>query len=108
MRKKKVKPAPKTRKSYGDDVKGEAKDLYLKGLNLERICKYLAVPVRTLQKWQLADHWTELKNPAAAVLELQKQKFSIRDIAARLEMSEKSVKNMLKVQAAENPASKTI
>lgn len=100
----KAKPAPvRTRQRYDGDTKGEAKDLYKRGLTLERIGKYLAVPVRTLEKWQLADEWAEARNPTAAALEMHRQKFTAKDIAAKLEISVKTVRNLLKPENRKLP-----
>jgi uncharacterized protein YjcR len=84
------------RKKYQADTKDEAKDLYLRGLTLERIGKYLGVPARTLTNWQTTDKWTEAKDPAAAALELKSQGFNIAKISERLNVSEKTVRNWIK------------
>ena len=73
-RKAEPKPAP-LRKAYTDDVRGEAKDLYLRGVNLERIGRYLAVPVRTLTSWQTKNDWTDALDPEGT---------AAKDAAARL------------------------
>ena len=90
-----AKPAP-VRKKYDLTTKEEAKDLYLRGLTLERISKYLQVPGRTLTNWQTVDRWTEAKDPAAAAVDLKRRGYRVPDIAARLEASEKTVRQWLK------------
>lgn len=93
-------PAPLRRK-YALDTKGEAKDLYLRGVTLDRIGRYLGVPVRTLTNWQTLDRWTEAKDPAGAALDLKQRGYRVADIATRLETSEKTVRQWLKA-ASEN------
>jgi uncharacterized protein YjcR len=92
------KPAP-VRRKYALDTKGEAKDLYLRGVTLDRIGRYLGVPVRTLTNWQTLDRWTEAKDPAGAALDLKQRGYRVADIAARLETSEKTVRQWLKAAA---------
>lgn len=54
----------KQRNKYTLEQKESAKKYYLMGLNLSEISKLLdGCPVRTLEKWQLADKWTDLKAP---------------------------------------------
>lgn len=89
------KPAP-VRRKYDLTTKEEAKDLYLRGLPLDRISKYLQVPARTLTNWQTDDRWTEAKDPAAAAVELKARGYRVPDIAARLEVSEKTIRQWLK------------
>lgn len=91
----KVKAAP-VRRKYETSTKEEAKDLYLRGVGLERIVKYLGVPLRTLTNWQTEYHWKEAKKPEGAALELKKRGYQVPEIAARLEVSEKTVRNWLK------------
>lgn len=52
------------RNKYSLEQKEQARKYYLMGLNLHEISKLLDnCPVRTLEKWQLADKWTEYKQP---------------------------------------------
>jgi uncharacterized protein YjcR len=90
-----AKPAP-VRRKYATDIKEEAKDLYLRGVTLERVAKYLAVPLRTLTNWQTDERWTEEKNPERAAHELKTRGYRVPEIAARLEVSEKTVRKWLK------------
>lgn len=56
------------------EAKEKAARYYLLGLSLPEISKLLdGTPIRTLEKWQLAGKWTELRNPEnihAKVLQL--------------------------------------
>lgn len=56
----------KQRNKYTADQKETAQRYYLMGLNMQDISKLLGnCSVRTLEKWQLAGKWTELKQPKA-------------------------------------------
>ncbi|MEI6410268.1 MAG: hypothetical protein WCR52_12850 [Bacteroidota bacterium] len=90
-----AKPA-QARRKYANDTKGEAKDLYLRGVGLDRIGRYLGVPIRTLTNWQTDERWTEEKDPAGAALDLKQRGYRVADIATRLEVSEKTVRMWLK------------
>lgn len=89
------KPVP-TRRKYEADTKEEAKDLYTRGLTLDRIAKYLGVPVRTLTNWQTEDRWKDAKDPAAAALDLRERGYPVAKIAERLEVSERTVRKWMK------------
>lgn len=91
-----AKAAPVVRRKYDLTTKEEAKDLYMRGLPLDRISKYLQVPARTLTNWQTDERWTEAKDPAAAALDLKGRGYRVPDIAARLEVSEKTVRQWVK------------
>ena len=95
VKKGKSKPEKPARRFYSPDLKDEARDLYQRGVSLERVAKYLAVPFRTLTNWQTADHWTETKNPTATAAELKQRGYKVSEIAARLELSEKTVYKLL-------------
>jgi len=57
-----TKPEPIHRKQYTNEDKAKARKYYLMGLNMIEIGILLnGCPVRTLEKWQAADRWTELK-----------------------------------------------
>ena len=88
-------PGP-VRQKYTGDTRAEAKDLYLRGVGLDRVSRYLGVPVRTLTNWQTKDRWKEAKDPAAAALDLQREGYRQNEIAARLEVSEKTVRRWLR------------
>lgn len=67
--------------------KEKAARYYILGLNLIEISKLLdGIPVRTLEKWQLSDKWTELRNPE-----------NIRDKVLQLFESGKSRKRIAEI-----------
>ncbi|MFN8304043.1 MAG: helix-turn-helix domain-containing protein [Saprospiraceae bacterium] len=99
----KKKPAGPPRRKYDTDTKAEAKDLYLRGVSLDRIGRYLGVPLRTLTNWQTGEHWTDAKDPAGAALELKERGYRLPEIAERLEVSEKTVRRWLNM-ARQRPA----
>ncbi|MBN8676686.1 MAG: helix-turn-helix domain-containing protein [Chitinophagales bacterium] len=90
-----AKPA-QVRRKYATDIKEEAKDLYLRGVTLDRVAKYLAVPLRTLTNWQTDERWTEAKNPERTAHELKGRGYRVPEIADRLEVSVKTVRKWLK------------
>lgn len=92
--KKKVKEQPQ-RKNYSAAEKEEAKDLYLRGINLERISKYLNIPLRTLTNWQGLERWRENKEPHAMALELRAKGYTVAKIAENLRVSDKTVRRWL-------------
>ncbi len=51
----------KHRQKYTLDIKASAKEKYLRGLTLAEISAVLNIPLRTLEKWQLLEHWTKFK-----------------------------------------------
>lgn len=60
---------------------------YILGLTLPEISKLLdGIPIRTLEKWQLSDKWTELRNPE-----------NIRDKVLQLFESGKSRKRIAEI-----------
>lgn len=92
-------PKPQNPNKYAGGVRDEAKDLYVRGVSLERIARYLAVPTRTLTNWQAADNWKEEKKPALAARRLLAKGFAVGDIAAQLEVTPKTIRNWLKQSA---------
>ncbi|REG93007.1 terminase gpP N-terminus-related DNA-binding protein [Flavobacterium aquicola] len=52
---------PKKRNTYSLDQKASAKRFYLMGLTLQEISKLIDAPVRTIEKWQIAESWKQLK-----------------------------------------------
>lgn len=56
---------PKKRKTYSLDEKANAKRLYLIGLTLLEISKVVNAPVRTVEKWQIADNWKSERETTA-------------------------------------------
>ncbi|TRX37870.1 hypothetical protein FNW52_02935 [Flavobacterium sp. ZT3R18] len=51
----------KQRKTYTLDDKASAKRYYLIGLTLQEISKLINAPVRTIEKWQIAENWKQLR-----------------------------------------------
>lgn len=51
----------KQRLTYTLDDKANAKRYYLIGLTLNEISKLINAPVRTLEKWQIAENWKQLR-----------------------------------------------
>lgn len=51
----------KTRATYTLDQKATAKRYYLIGLTLNEIGKLTDAPPRTIEKWQIAENWRELR-----------------------------------------------
>ena len=94
-RKKKKLPAAAARRKYEGDIKNNAARYYIMGLSLPEISKLLdGIPIRTLEKWQLSQKWTNLKSPTNIkqhVLELKESGKTMRDIAAIVGKSEKTV-----------------
>lgn len=90
----------KTRNKYTIEQKESAKKYYLMGLNLQEISKLLdGCPVRTLEKWQLADKWTELRNAeplASRIKELHDSGKSYNEIAEMLDLNRVTVWRYLK------------
>jgi len=91
----KTAPVAPPRRKYADNTKAEAKDLYVRGVGLDRISRYLGVPPRTLTNWQTDERWKDAKDPAGAALDLRRDGYPVRDIAQRLEASEKTVRKWL-------------
>ncbi len=97
---KKVQKTVKQRNKYTTDHKENARKYYLMGLNLQDISKLLNnCPVRTLEKWQLAEKWTELKQPEAIktrAKELHESGKSYNEIAELLQISRVTVWRYIK------------
>ncbi len=64
-----------TRQHYTADTKAEARALYLRGLRIEEIGKFLNIPKKTLEKWQTADRWTDYKTETT---EKEKRAYELR------------------------------
>ncbi|SNA76285.1 hypothetical protein DK150_370077 [Flavobacterium psychrophilum] len=58
---KKIPVQKKQRLTYTLDDKANAKRYYLIGLNLNEVSKLINAPVRTIEKWQIAENWRELR-----------------------------------------------
>jgi|JFJP01.1.fsa_nt_gi hypothetical protein len=62
--KKPRKKVKEPRVHHSREAKDKAARYYIIGLSLPEISKLLdGVPIRTLEKWQKSDKWTDLKNP---------------------------------------------
>ncbi len=98
--KKKTKIKGEPRKKYTLEQKEKARKYYLIGLNLHDISKLLDnCPVRTLEKWQLSEKWTELKQPEnikIRALELSESGKSYPEIAEILKISRVTVWRYIK------------
>lgn len=85
----------KLRNKYTTDHKEKARKYYLMGLNLHEISILLSgCPVRTLEKWQASDKWTELKQPESLKIrayELHEAGKSYSDITEILQISRVTV-----------------
>ena len=55
----------KQRLTYTLDIKANAKRYYLIGLTLNEISKLISAPVRTIEKWQIAENWKEQREITA-------------------------------------------
>jgi len=97
---KKAEKVVKLRNKYTTEHRDKARKYYLMGLNLHDISTLLnGCPVRTLEKWQLSDKWTELKQPESIkirALELSESGKSYTDIAEILQISRVTVWRYIK------------
>lgn len=94
------KKAIKKRTRYTTEQKEQARKYYLMGLNLHEVSKLLdGCPVRTLEKWQQAEKWTELKEPeniTVKALQLHKAGKSYSEISEILKISRVTVWRYIK------------
>src|ERR1035437_8591014 len=83
------------RNSYTAETKEKARKYYLMGLNKQDISKLLDnIPVRTLEKWQLTDCWTDLKKIKGIklrALELSEAGKSLEEIAQILKNTKTNI-----------------
>jgi Uncharacterized conserved protein len=90
----------KARNKYTLDEKDKARKYYFMGLSLTEISKLLdGCPVRTLEKWQQAERWTETKqieNIKTKALELHDGGKSYAEIAGLLQISRVTVWRYIK------------
>lgn len=97
---KRTKKTTKPRNKYTIEQKEQARKYYLMGLNLHDISKLLDnCPVRTLEKWQLSEKWTDLKQPENIkfrALELSESGKSYTEIAELLKISRVTVWRYIK------------
>lgn len=98
--KKPNKPEHITRNKYTGEDKAKARKYYLMGLNMNEIGLLLnGCPVRTLEKWQAADKWTSLKQPAPITqrtIELHKSGKTYAEIAEILKINRVTVWRYIK------------
>jgi predicted DNA-binding protein YlxM (UPF0122 family) len=97
---KKAKTTVQQRNKYTSEQKDKARKYYLMGLSLPEIGILLnGCPVRTLEKWQLSDKWTDLKQPESVKFrakELSESGKSYSDIADILKISRVTVWRYIK------------
>ena len=88
------------RNKYTVEQKEKARKYYLMGLNLHEIGILLnGCPVRTLEKWQLSDKWTDLKQPENVkirAMELSESGKTYTEIAEILKISRVTVWRYIK------------
>lgn len=99
-KKKTVKPAVLQRNKYTAEHREKARRYYLMGLNLQEISKLLDnAPVRTIEKWQIKEQWTALRETTPIkerVLSLQRAGRSYSEIAEILKINRVTVWRWLK------------
>jgi len=97
---KKAEKVVKQRQKYTAEHRDKARKYYLMGLNLHDISILLnGCPVRTLEKWQLSDKWTELKQPESLKIrayELHESGKSYNEVAEILKISRVTVWRYIK------------
>ena len=95
MKKSKKNPGiPKKRNTYSLDIKASAKRFYLMGLTLQEISKLIDAPTRTIEKWQIAENWKELRETTqihTKALDLQLSGKTYQEIAILLNKSTATV-----------------
>ncbi|MBF7093595.1 helix-turn-helix domain-containing protein [Flavobacterium sp. ALJ2] len=98
---KKVKTTGKLnqRNTYTLEVKANAKRLYLIGLTLTEISKITEAPVRTIEKWQIAEKWKEQRETTLGkkILDLHLSGKTYKDISAILNKSTPTIWRYLKI-----------
>jgi DNA-directed RNA polymerase specialized sigma24 family protein len=101
---------PRKRNIYTAEHRENARKYYLMGLNLTEIGKLLdGCPVRTLEKWQTRERWTELKHIPeikTRAMELLRGGKTYSEIADLLKISRVTVWRYIK-QAGTPESSKT-
>ncbi len=98
--KSKVSSPRKERKNYTAEHREKARKYYMMGLSLTEIGKLLdGCPVRTLEKWQAAERWTDLKHTPeikSRAMELHRGGKSYSEIADILKISRVTVWRYIK------------
>ncbi|MCQ2975755.1 MAG: helix-turn-helix domain-containing protein [Bacteroidales bacterium] len=90
----------KKRKSYKIDSHTTAKEKYLIGYSLNDISILLNIPLRTLQNWQTAEKWTELKQPPEIIkraYQLHQSGKTAKEIAKILQKSIATIYKYFKI-----------
>lgn len=80
----------KKRNTYSLDIKASAKRFYLIGLTIQEIGKLIDAPVRTIEKWQIAENWKQLKETTPVknkALELKESGKTYKEISMMLNKS---------------------
>lgn len=80
----------KKRNTYTLDIKASAKRFYLIGLTLQEISKLIDAPARTIEKWQIAENWKQLKETTpiqTKALDLKETGKTYKEIATMLNKS---------------------
>ncbi len=98
---KKTKKHPAIKRNvYTIDQRERARKYYLMGLKLTEVSKLLDnIPVRTLEKWQINEKWTELKETEPLkerVLNLKRAGHSYNEISNLLNINRTTVWRWLK------------
>lgn len=91
---KKSKVIQKKRNTYSLDIKASAKRFYLIGLTLQEISKLIDAPVRTIEKWQIAESWKELRETTPIqnkALDLKESGKTYKEIATMLNKSNATI-----------------
>ena len=100
MKKKKT----KERRKYNSEHREEARKLYLRGLFLPEISKLMDIPKRTLEKWQLTEKWTLLKECPEVkkrAYDLKQSGYTTKKIAEMLDVSTVTVWRYIKAYEKE-------
>lgn len=89
----------KTRNTYTLDIKADAKRFYLMGLTLQEISKLIDAPTRTIEKWQIAENWKQLKEATPIqkkALDLKESGKTYKEISMMLNKSTATIWRYLK------------
>lgn len=93
------KPEKKQKQVYSLDLKAKAKKYYLMGLSLNEVSKLVSAPVRTIEKWQIAEKWKSLRENKTihfTALELFNSGKTYKEIATLLQVSTATIWRYLK------------
>jgi len=94
------------RNKYSIEQRKNARKYYIMGLNLMEISKLLdGCPVRTIEKWQQSEEWTDLKHPKnikLKALELSMAGKTYNEIGDLLKISRASVWRYIKDAKSSN------